>query len=416
MRLLITPVVLLIALVRACNVDVDCNANGVCVSSACSCDAGWAGESCELLEIFPSTRGDGTCSPVPGFAVARGALTTWGGAPLQAAGGSWALTLSEMANHCGMIEWGGCSQGALWRSNGSITGPYERERTVIGPYAHNVFPFRVNASLYLLFHIGIGCDTAGVHACNYTRMPTCTNGSTWPAKPPQGTLPVANPPGLSRAVLHIAPAADGPWTPAPRNWTLPSCSNNPAAVILRNGSMMIMCHEPFAGLSCKPAVNYLYTATSLSTDWAFGPWTARCVHTNNPNKTVGNETFSVYNEDPHLFLDPRGNIHALMHNQGPCYSGANASFYGADIRGCGGHMFSIDGGETWTFTWHAAYNGTVVFTDGTSVQYRRERPKLVVDELGAPVALSTAVSLNIEPEAFQPGRDAACTLVATLKR
>ena len=395
----------------------DCNQNGVCSLPAgtCICDASWTGTSCQLLTLQPSSRGDGTCEPAPGFAVARGALTTWGGAPLLEASGSWALTVSEMANHCGMIEWGGCSQGALWRAtNASVVGPYERVGTVIGPYAHNVWPFRVNASLYLLFHIGIGCDSVGVHACNYTRMPTCTNGSTWPAKPPQGTHPVENPSGLSRASLFTASEPAGPWSPAPRNWTLPICSNNPTAVILRNGSMMLMCHEPFAGLNCKPAVNYLYTATSLTRDWAFGAWAARCVHTNNPNVTVNNITFSAFNEDPHLFLDPRGGLHALTHNQGPCYSGANASFYGADVRGCGGHMFSTDGGETWNFTWHAAYNGTVSFTDGTAVRYRRERPKLVVDDNGSPIALATALSLNIFPEAFQPGEDAACTLVSKL--
>ena len=178
--------------------------------------------------------------------------------------------------------------------------------------------------------------------------------------------------------------------------------------------MMIMCHEPFAGLSCKPAVNFLYTATSLSADWAYGKWTARCVQTKNPNITVGNTNFSAFNEDPHLFLDPRGNLHALTHNQGPCYSGSNASWYGADVRGCGGHMFSTDGGETWSFTWHAAYNGTVTFTDGSAVRYRRERPKLVFDDFGKLLALATAISLNVEIEAFQPGLDSACTLVARL--
>lgn len=408
----------LASLAAAGRADDACNANGVLAArgtgTACACDSGWKGAACELLDLLPSTRGDGTCAPAAGAAVARGATTTWGGAPLREAGGSWALTVSEMANHCGMIEWGGCSQGALWRANASVTGPYERVRTVIGPYSHNVWPFKVNSSLYLLFHIGIGCDTAGVHACNYTRMPTCTNGSTWPPKPPPGTQRVENPVDLSRATLFVAPAPGGPWAAAPRNWTLPTCSNNPTAVILRNGSMMLMCHEPFAGLACKPAANYLYTATSLTPDWAHGAWAARCVHTNNPTLTVGNATFTAYNEDPHLYVDPRGNLHALMHNQGPCYSGANASFYGADVRGCGGHMYSTDGGESWTFTWRAAYNGTVVFDDGTAVRYRRERPKLVVDDAGAPFALATAVSLNVRVEAFQPGEDAACTLVSRL--
>ena len=372
----------------------------------------WTGLTCAVLNLAPSNPGDGTCeSNLNG--TARGFMTTWGGSPVLS-GSTWTLVVSEMANHCGMIQWGGASQAGLWTSS-SITGPYYRKSTVVGVFCHNAWLFPVNSSLYVLFHIGLGCDSVGVHACNYGKLPSCTNGTSPSFHPPLRNGTVPNEVNLHRAHTHFSTSPEGPFLPIPSDWTLPYCANNPTAVFLKNGSMMMMCHTQFEGLTCKPEQNYLYTAVSLTTDWTHGKWVARCVKTLNPMLNTTNGTFSAYNEDPHLFLDQRGNVHALTHNQGPCYSGENASFYGADVRGCGGHMFSTDQGNTWTFTWHAAYNGSVLFRNKqvNSVRYRRERPKLVMNGT-RPIALSTAVSFNVEPEQFQPNRDSACTLVTSI--
>ena len=105
---------------------------------------------------------------------------------------------------------------------------------------------------------------------------------------------------------------------------------------------------------------------------------------------------------------------AARDNQSPCYSGpVAAAFYGADVRGCGGHFFSADAGLSWTFSWHAAYKGTVHFTDGRVRVYKRERPKLVQDAHGVIIALATGVGPALV-DAFQPGNDTACTLVAAV--
>jgi hypothetical protein len=82
------------------------------------------------------------------------------------------------------------------------------------------------------------------------------------------------------------------------------------------------------------------------------------------------------------------------------------------VRGDGGHFFSADNGESWYFQWsHAAYHGVVHYTDGTVGQYKRERPKLVLDpETRVPIALSTGAGVELV-DAFQPGDDCACTLV-----
>jgi hypothetical protein len=110
-------------------------------------------------------------------------------------------------------------------------------------------------------------------------------------------------------------------------------------------------------------------------------------------------------------MDKRGHLHVISHNQSPCYSGTKAPFFGADVRGCGAHFFSADLGRTWTFAWHAVYNGTVVYADGTNQRYKRERPKVVQDPTTKElIALATGVGVEIL-DAFAPGNDAACSLV-----
>lgn len=122
---------------------------------------------------------------------------------------------------------------------------------------------------------------------------------------------------------------------------------------------MVMCHEPMAPwLTCAgPASGGLSFATSLTANWTHGPWGFRCVNVSNPTHRVGNASWTLANEDPHLYGDPRGGLHVLTHNQSPGYQ--NESWFGGDVRGDGGHFFSGDGGETWAFTWHAAYSGLV---------------------------------------------------------
>ena len=84
------------------------------------------------------------------------------------------------------------------------------------------------------------------------------------------------------------------------------------------------------------------------------------------------------------------------------------------MRGCGGHFFSGDDGGSWTFTWsHAAYNGTVVYTDGSVKVYKRERPKLVQDVDLNLIALANGIGVEIA-DAFTAGNDSACSIVVNI--
>jgi len=406
---------LLLAGAAACESDADCHLLGACLNHICSCDAG-QGDNCTALRLLPSAPGDGTCDASRN-GTARGFTTTWGGAPVQGADGRWNLHVSEMARHCGMTAWGSQSQAAHWVST-SLAGPYAREGLAVGPFAHNVAAVAVPndggafAGGFLLTHIGVGCDTAGVHACNFTRLPRCENGTTPSAHVPAGGVEPPNPPGLVRARLHVAAGADGPWVPAPDAWTVPICGNNPAPAFLANGSLLLVCHEVMAPHQvCPPAeTGGLTLAMSLTADWRTGPYAFSCLNLTNPRVVVGNATFVAANEDPFAWQDARGNLHILTHNQSPCYQ--NASWFGADVRGCGGHLFSGDGGTSWTFQWESAvYNGTVLYTDGQRRRYKRERPKLVLGARAEVLALATGIGVEIQ-DAFSPGNDSACTLVA----
>jgi hypothetical protein len=366
---------------KPCTDDKGCNLNGVCDKSTgrCTCDRGWRGENCELMSLLPPKRGDGTCDPSLN-GTARGWSTTWGGRPIQdSTTGFWHYHVAEMANHCGMCSWASVSQVAHYisrspaqglhrRTNAdageaSVSGPYTRVDTAVPVFSHNPIVAKVPYSTagapdaYIMLHIGSGEGNG--------HPPVCTNGTT-PLRTDNTNVtgavssdgrdgPTKSPRSLALlgagGKMHIAPSLDGPWSAAPSSWTVPTC-NNPHPLFLPNGRLMIACHD-----KCN-----LGFKTSLTDNWRTGQWSDEvCANiTVGANTTFNGTVFTPANEDPDLYMDKRGNLHVITHNQSPCYSGKAAPFFGADVRGCGAHFFSDDMGETWSFAWHAVYNGTVV--------------------------------------------------------
>ena len=399
-----------------CASDYDCSLTGICnaTSGICACDSGWVGQFCYSLNLSSVPRGAGDCDPSLN-GTATGYMTSWGGLPQHdEATGIWHLHAASMAQHCGMTAWGSQSEVGHYISESGLQGPYKRNGTAVAAFSHNPVVIPVPAGTagadasYLMLHIGIACNSEGVWKCNYTNLYTCTNGTT-PYHPEKPTGPVPNPPDVYRAFTHVASNLSGPWLPMPSHWTLPQCNNNPAPLFLSNGSLMIACHEPMQTMSTCPHSGGLYLATSATANWTMGPYIYQCLNLLNPNVTVDNVTYTTANEDPHLFADKRGNLHILTHNQAPGYQ--NLSWFGGDVRGDGGHFFSGDGGYTWRFMWHAAYDGLVQYDDGTTKRYKRERPKLVQDPVTlAPLALVSGAGVELV-DAFSPGDDCACTIV-----
>jgi hypothetical protein len=44
---------------NACQIGLDCELNGDCVSGTCVCDAAWTGKNCEILALKPAPKANG---------------------------------------------------------------------------------------------------------------------------------------------------------------------------------------------------------------------------------------------------------------------------------------------------------------------------------------------------------------------
>ena len=177
----------------------------------------------------------------------------------------------------------------------------------------------------------------------------------------------------SRGVL--GPFTDSGIFQGPRQACFPWESDNPAPLVLANGSVWVMYRSwnPAGGPNCTTPIG-LARSTGAS-------WNSTYEHSRQalPYGLL-NDTSQRYVplEDPYLYQDAVGHFHALFHSMGGC----------SDV-GC--HAFSRDG-----HAWHLAssnpYTTTIGFEDGSSRLYaRRERPHLVFNAQGDPAFLSNGV-------------------------
>ena len=103
------------------------------------------------------------------------------------------------------------------------------------------------------------------------------------------------------------------------------------------------------------------------------------------------------NEDPFLWRNARGEWHALFHAN--TWGDSRNQIF--PVAGhAGRHAFSADG-ERWSFSRTPAFNGTVQWSNGSSIKAaRRERPFLIFDdETHAPTHLFTGVQVYADDDA-----------------
>lgn len=177
-----------------------------------------------------------------------------------------------------------------------------------------------------------------------------------------------------------ATSPDGPWTltapvldknhPAKKHQDgTPWMFSNPSALMLKNGTTLVM-YRDFLPHARYPHTNVIGLAAS-DNGWK-GPYT-RFQETIVPQA----------NEDPHIYVDKRGNLHMIAHSMCDAWPKCLA---------VGGHAASADGGLTWHYSGGAAYSTTVQYEDGSAVTYaRRERPEMILNEHGDPTHLVTGV-------------------------
>lgn len=163
----------------------------------------------------------------------------------------------------------------------------------------------------------------------------------------------------------------GAWT-KPEEVLLPKpmMDINAAPVIRQDGSLIGLWrdHNPGGHYSTP----HIFTASNWSDPSSYRWNSDRVFSTKDVNGPI---------EDMFLWVDRRGNYHALFH-----------LMYGCDT--CGSHAYSRDG-LNWVYT-GKAYTSATEFTDGgTTVFPYCERPHLVFDKDGVtPVALTNGVKLG----------------------
>ena len=381
----------LAALARACETDLDCSLNGACAAGACACDDGWRGGACELLDLAPAPL-------APAYGAAPN-VSSWGAHVVRGGDGLYHMFVSEMWNGCGISSWRNNSH-VVRAVAADFVGPFRYDATVLGPFATCAHAAALGGGALALFHQGDGAERDALR--------TCGGG---PPNPPE-VWPPPDAPASARAAAHVSAsgAPGGPWAPLAG---APPC-DNPSPWTLDNGTTVLACHGP--GVSLTASDDPLGGGGGGGAAWS----APRYAIAPGPRPWPGRENGSqlLVWEDPHLWVDRRGAWHMLAHvypvpkaddDAAAAADDAAPLPYNAIVAG---HAFSADG-VAWTLADAPPYDATVTRADGSVLTYgTRERPFLLLSDDGArrPLALYTAVT-RPGTDKTVAGEDASFTLV-----
>ena len=261
------------------------------------------------------------------------AHTSWGGNAVLGADGQWHLFVAEIAcvaphrRRCGLSNWKTRSQVAHAIAS-HPDGPYVRQGLILPPMHHNPTVHTVPGA-DATWWLYTTSDWAGPIKVTSSR----DQGQTWAKE------------------MLVAP------------------HQNPGPVLHRNGSMTLFHRRDdveLPGPTCSSEAIMAH----------------RCAGPSHGCVEGGRPVFNHTGEDPSVFIDHRGNWHMLL-NALPWMC--------VPKQQQGGHAWSRDG-VTWSEPRVGAYTTTVEFTDGGSTTCdRRERPQMMLDPNGVPLALVTGV-------------------------
>eukprot|EP00039_Didymoeca_costata_P002312 m.59275 g.59275 ORF g.59275 m.59275 type:complete len:434 (+) comp11234_c0_seq3:188-1489(+) len=403
----------------SCTTEEDCGYNGECVKNTCVCNKHWSGPECQVLNLAPTVR-EHTGYHVPN-------TSSWGGSVVVGDDGRLYMYAAEMVAHCGISSWTRNSR-VIVASADNTSSPFQFERELFGVFSHEPVATRAPTGEFVIFFTTtiFGCGAYGPcvpnNLCpgkgNSTTCnpggPTCWTGCNGTAETPKeckdypsmGQSPYIRFPTYMAYAQHplgpfsepvmIFNGSDQSGLKAPATG-----DTNMAAVILNDGSLVGMWRGDRKQTNHLQTYQYQYRVTA--THWKM-PATYKwgfAVRENNifPSLSAGKgETSNCGIEDPSLWLDKNGVIHAVVHNW----------------RG-GGHAVSGDRGETWR--WFGGNCSSVVgppsldwsrslwpmnVTIGNTLYSpaRRERPHIVVNRDGEIIALTTGTQLGGEDLTF----------------
>lgn len=349
----------------SCVSELNCSLNGMCVSGVCACDAGWRGVNCEQLNLAP-------IDPTDGINAWANGTSSWGGVAVADPHQSdlYHFFYSRFVNGCGLLCWVNASE-CVRATGPTPAGPFVDAEVVIPVFCHNPNVRRAPDGTYVHFHIG--SPTPDPHRAPACSSPSYTCASNWPPALPTD--------GRAFLTLASAPLPTGPWTPlgraaftgVGRGWL--GWVSNPSVHFFPNGSALLAFRSK--------AMGGAHAGEELI-------GLASAPHWSGPYSLLVDAPIVQAHEDPHVWVDARGNLHLLSH-------------------GATNHWFTSPNAlDAWTLAAGPAYDFTIPWKNGTVARaLRRERPQLFFSDDGkmTPLVFTTGATL-----AGAPSPDLSLTL------
>eukprot|EP00413_Alexandrium_margalefii_P002002 CAMPEP_0204523498 /NCGR_PEP_ID=MMETSP0661-20131031/6869_1 /ASSEMBLY_ACC=CAM_ASM_000606 /TAXON_ID=109239 /ORGANISM="Alexandrium margalefi, Strain AMGDE01CS-322" /LENGTH=402 /DNA_ID=CAMNT_0051529197 /DNA_START=42 /DNA_END=1250 /DNA_ORIENTATION=- len=362
---------LLASVAASCDSEMDCSLNGLCTRGVCQCDGPWSGLDCSQLRFKPALIS--SCGKACAYHAMDKRNTSWGGSVIRGGDGRFYMAAAEMAGGCTLDSWTTNSQVAIAVAD-RPEGPYAKQQVAVPPWSHNPQMVRATDGTYLIFTLGDGTPSphGGFKHCGGSARGQDISETSASASSRSGgaeDVPMEN--KTVGFTIHYSSSPGGPWsvwrTTVPDFRGVDNMDNwNPAPVVMPDGRVRVMAHtdpSPWAGEVILEARHWKGPYTRITDD--VQSYCTRC------------------QEDPFMWVDRRGNWHALLHKMFDPSGGSPVPSPGWP----GGHIFSKDG-LTWS-EMRRAYSTNVTLESGeVLVLLRRERPKLILDEQGVPTHLT----------------------------
>lgn len=374
----------------SCSSIDDCSANGECIGGACVCDAAFTGEGCSVFnfrKLRPAQEGEGYRH----YESNGSRVSSWCGAVLLGDDGKYHMWSSEMVQGAGIKSWMTNSQIIHAVADDPRRPWHFKRKAVVFPvWSHEPSVVRAPTGEYVMYF-----STTVGHPPGKDEIP-CSgalcpgrNGTSDISCPADNTCALPKSAWSMHTRMSYASTPYGPWSPPQ---TLPSSAHhdtNLACFIEEDGSAVCLGRPSLGRFAAKDWKN-LSTYTAI-------PEPPRSTHASGRNALSAlRGPGGCDSEDPFLWKDRRrGVLHVVVHAAG----------FPPWAQPWGFHAWSHDSGTTWrsfASNRHMAY-GPAVQIEGQPprVLSRRERPVVILDRTGIPVALSTAVNEGV-PCAMRP--------------
>ena len=132
---------ILIQIINACNINLDCSLNGECSNNKCSCDKQWKGSKCNILDFEPYNISKGYHNK---------SYASWGGNVIYH-NNKYHLFVSQITDHLDLSHWGTNSE-IIRAESDYFDGPFEMKQIILKPFAHNPSIHKYN-NKFILFYI-----------------------------------------------------------------------------------------------------------------------------------------------------------------------------------------------------------------------------------------------------------------------